>query len=210
MSALVDTTPQNLIPSECGRQHSWLLCRHLSDAEKVYRYYQNSGLIAIQLGKCLCEDCFDSLESLGAVCDWLDDSRSVSDEELQYELVDPLILANRVGFQQAGFAPAKSIGRQWRCCAHLTGRDSLQEIYSIYEAIFIRRGFLTCSRCKGLALNGYSGPQARPAITTLTDKHFQDRIVGRLLPVNQRMLTVAGRIGPSGSRSWRNNANPLN
>jgi hypothetical protein len=195
MAAYVDKTRKHLLPREYRQQPSWLLCRHLSDAEKVYLYYMNSGPIVIYLGKCVCKDCFDALESMGTIFEMLDACRSVSDQEFQYEFVDPLILANKMHFGCSRHLAQDGSNNRWRSCAHLTGCNGLQEIYSTYEAIFIHKGSLTCDRCRKVEKGTPLGPPRSMRFSSLSDEHFRNRIVARLIPLNHRMLETEGKIG---------------
>jgi hypothetical protein len=168
-----------------------MVCSHLSTPEKVGDYYMNSGPIMLVLGKCLCEDCFSTISSVGDLDGVVAAGRKFSDEGFQTNFVIPLIRSNRAAFRSKGYLWNSEATRwTWIGCSHVSKKQRLEEFYSSCEPLFFHEGFVACNDCLEVIPTAGTFLQAVYDCEPMKDEHFQARIIDRLYPLNIEMLAL--------------------
>jgi hypothetical protein len=163
---------------------SWFVCAHLSEPEKVHRYYLSSGLLAIQQAKCLCEDCLDQLPATHTALDSIQLGAHLSDRIFYEDFAKPLFAANRQLSRILGHIDgSKGPCETWVICPHLTTLESISELYLNSRSIFLFESYCTCGECLEQVIAANSDQMIAGA-RFMSDKTFQDTIFALLCRLN--------------------------
>jgi hypothetical protein len=177
------------IPQKDTEKLSWIVCHHLSTSGKVARYYKDSGLIMLVLGKCLCHECCATIVSAKDLNGILDGGRKLTDEGFQKNVIVPLILTNRMAFRSKVYMWAtESTEWTWIGCPHVSNEEKLEELYSSCKPLFFHEGFVTCDECIEAIPTADIFMQAMLDCESMKDEHFQSKIINQLYPLNIDML----------------------
>jgi hypothetical protein len=170
------------------KRYTWFVCPHLTGSDRVYEYYMSSGLIIIVFGKCFCEDCLDMILSNSDLSELVKSSRPMTDRLFQENFVHPLIDSNSNFTNKFMYLEEDQDSRKtWICCAHLSTKAKLNEIYSNCGQIYIFENHIICQDC-------YNMIPANSLIDILytgeamTNVLFQEIIVNSFYLMNHEML----------------------
>ena len=165
-------------------KHTWSVCPHLSQPDKIIEYYMSSGLIVVVFGKCFCENCLDMIISQDSFLELAKSSILMTDKLFQQNFIDPLILSNYNFSKAIGHIGVNEESpKTWISCPHLATEHGLQKVYSNGGQICIFEKYLTCQHCfDNIATDSlvdllYKG-------TSMTDTNFQEKIIDPLYSVN--------------------------
>ena len=172
--------------------YTWLVCPHLSRPGLIYKYYMASGLITMVLGKCFCEECYDTILSKGYLLELIKSSRPMTDKLFQDYFISPLIESNYNFTEPIGhIGDNPATLKTWTSCSHLATKVGLQKAYASSGKIFIFEGYIICQNCfdkiptASLIDLIYEGE-------TMSDTHFQERIINALYAINYDCLEAIG------------------
>jgi hypothetical protein len=169
-------------------KHTWSVCPHLSESDKVIEYHMSSGLIVVVFGKCFCENCLDMIISQDNFSELAKSSIPMTDRLFQQNFIEPLIYSN--------YNFSKSIGQiginekypeTWISCHHLANEHGLEKLYSNGGQVCIFENYFTCQHCfdhiatDSLVNLLYNG-------TSMTDATFKEKIIDPLYPINYSNL----------------------
>jgi len=172
--------------------YTWLVCRHLAQADLVYNYCLSSGLITIVLGKCFCETCYDNILQTGDLAQLIGSGRPMTDRQFADDIITPIIASN-----DAFARHADSCGRDahapntWVSCAHLSSRDGLRRVYAGGGQIYIFEDYFICQDC-------FNNIPAESLVDLVYDGHlmtdalFYERVIEALYEVNYESLQAVG------------------
>ncbi len=190
-SIVLDSTKN--IAKRDSNKLTWAVCPHLSEPDKISKYYMSSGLIVIAYGKCFCENCLDMIISQDNFSELAKSSIPMTDKLFQQNFIDPLIHSN--------YNFSKSIGsigvneespETWISCDHLASEHGLKEVYSTGGQICIFENYFTCQHCfDNIATDSlvdllYNG-------NSMTDAIFQKNIIDSLYSINYCSLESLSR-----------------
>jgi hypothetical protein len=204
--ATINGTPAFLLKSEVSPENyvelgieaeksKWLVCPHLLDPHSVYSYYMSSGLITIVMGKCFCETCLDMILNKDDINDFLRSSLPMTDELFQSNIVEPLLDSNYHFTRQAGFVSAdEQTPKTWITCSHFSDKSGLLDIYAGGGQIFIFEGYFTCQDCFD-KIPTYSLVDVLYEGKSMTDEHFQKKVIDPLYVINYESLKALGHFG---------------
>jgi hypothetical protein len=172
--------------------YTWLVCRHLSQADLVYYYCLASGLITIVLGKCFCETCYDNILQTGDLAELIRSGRPMTDRQFADNMITPIIASNDDFVREADRCRNDThVPNTWVSCAHLCTRDGLKKVYAGGGQIYIFEDYFICQDCfnnipvESLVDLVYGGH-------LMTDGLFYERIIEALYEVNYESLQAVG------------------
>jgi thiol-disulfide isomerase/thioredoxin len=187
-------SPQNIAERD-SKKLTWSVCPHLSEPDKVDKYYLSSGLIVIVFGRCFCENCLDMILSQEDLSELTKLSIPMTDKLFQEYFIDPLIFSNHNFSKNYSYSGINGESRTaWVSCPHMANKAGLKEVYSNGGQICIFESYLTCQSCfdkiptDGLVDLNYDG-------TSMSDALFQEMIINPLYSINFDSLTSAGTFG---------------
>ena len=183
--------PQSVAANQAD-PYTWLVCRHLSQADLVYNYCLASGLITIVLGKCFCETCYDNILQTGDLAELIGLGRPMTDRQFAATIITPVLASNDDFAREAdSYRSDSHVPSTWISCAHLSTRDGLRKVYSGGGQIYIFEDYFICQDCfnnipaESLVDLVYSGH-------LMTDVLFYERIIEALYEVNYESLQAVG------------------
>ena len=171
--------------------YTWSVCPHLSEPDKVDKYYLSSGLIVIVFGRCFCENCLDMILLQEDISELTKSSIPMTDKLFQENLVDPLIYCN--------YKFSKNIDRSginekhqtaWISCPHMVTETGLKEVYSNGGQICIFESHLTCQSCFD-KIPADSLVDLNCEGASISDTLFQEMIIDPLYLINYASLEAA-------------------
>ncbi|MEE4263648.1 MAG: hypothetical protein V2I56_13230 [Desulfobacteraceae bacterium] len=172
--------------------NTWLVCRHLSQAQQVYNYCLASGLITIVLGKCFCETCYDNILQTGDLAELIGSGRPMTDRQFADNIITPIIASNDEFARKAASSRSDTnMPNTWVSCAHLANRDGLRKVYAGGGQIYIFEDYFICQDCfnkipaDSLVDLIYEGQ-------LMTDALFYKRIIEYLYEINYESLQAVG------------------
>ena len=186
----LELNPQIALANRNSSKYTWLVCSHLSQPERVYRYYLASGLIAIVLGKCFCETCLDKMSSGEDLSELIRSSRPMTDKLFQDEFIRPLLGSNSDFNKISGQSSDYDLTpKNWVSCPHTSTKNSLARAYVSGGHIFIFESFFTCQDCfekipaDSLVDLLYEGE-------SMNDILFQKKVIESLYAINHESLSA--------------------
>jgi hypothetical protein len=173
--------------------YTWLVCPHLSEADRVYDYFLASGLITIVLGKCFCETCYDNILNTGDLAGLLGSGRPMTDSQFAKNIITPIIASNGSGTRMNGrHATAETRNTNiWVSCAHLATPAGLRKVYAGGGQIYIFEDYFICQDC-------FNNIPAESLVDLVYDGHFMtdgllyERIIESLYEINYESLHAVG------------------
>ncbi len=172
--------------------YTWLVCRHLSQADRVYNYCLASGLITIVLGKCFCETCYDNILQTGDLVELIEAGRPMTDRQFADNFITPIIASNDDFAREVDTCRSEAhVPNTWISCSHLSTRDGLRKIYSGGGQIYIFEDYFICQDCfnsipaDSLVDLVYGGQ-------LMSDVLFYEKIIDALYEVNYESLQAVG------------------
>jgi hypothetical protein len=172
-----------ILPSQDSLS-SWFVCAHLSEPEKIHRYYLSSGLLAIQEAKCLCQDCLDQLSATHKALVSIQPGMHLSDRVFYKDFVKPLFAANRqLSRILDHMGESEKPCQTWVICPHLTTLESISELYLNSESIFLFESYCACGECLDQVIAANSD-QMLAGARFMSDHTFQDTIFALLCRLN--------------------------
>ena len=167
---------------------TWAVCPHLSDSDKISKYFMSSGLIIIAYGKCFCENCLDVVISQDNFSELTKSSIPMTDKIFQQNFVDPLININHSFSKSIGYSGVtEKSHKTWISCDHLVTESGLREVYLNSGQICIFENYFTCQHCfdniatDSVVDRSYEGK-------SMTDAILQEKIIDPLYVVNRFSL----------------------
>jgi hypothetical protein len=180
------------VTAKDAEPYTWLVCRHLSQADQVYNYCLASGLITIVLGKCFCEACYDNILQTGDLVELIRSGRPMTDRQFADNIITPIIASNDDFARHADSCRSDPhVPNTWVSCAHLASREGLKNVYAGGGQIFIFEDYFICQDCfnnipaESLVDLVYGGH-------LMTDALFYERIIEALYEVNYESLQAVG------------------
>ncbi len=172
--------------------YTWLVCHHLSQADRVYNYCLASGLITIVLGKCFCEVCYDNILKTGDLAELIGSGRPMTDRHFAHNIITPIIASNDAFARQAEDSRRDtSMPNTWVSCAHLANRDGLRKVYAGGGQIYIFEDYFICQDCFD-AIPADSLVDLIYEGQLMTDALFYKRIIESLYEINYESLQAVG------------------
>lgn len=172
------------ITNRDSNKHTWSVCPHLSEPDKVDKYYLSSGLIVIVFGRCFCENCLDMIISQDNLSELANSSIPMADKLFKQNFIDPLIHSNYNFSKSIGYIGVNEESpKTWISCHHLATEHGLKKVYSTGGQICIFENYFTCQHCfDNIATDSlvdllYNG-------TSMTDTIFQEKIIDPLCSIN--------------------------
>jgi hypothetical protein len=174
------------------RAYTWLVCPHLSEAERVYDYCLASGLITIVLGKCFCETCYDNILSTGDLAELIGSGRPMTDRQFADDLISPIIASNS-DCARLTDSPGNDINSpsSWISCDHLATRSGLRKVYAGGGQIYIFEDYFICQDC-------FNSIPAESLVDLIYEGHlmteglFYEEIIESLYEINYESLQAVG------------------
>jgi hypothetical protein len=172
--------------------YTWLVCRHLSQADRVYNYCLASGLITIVLGKCFCETCYDNILQTDDLAELIGGGRPMTDRQFADDIITPIIASNDDFSREADTCRSDAhMPNTWISCSHLSTRDGLRKVYSGGGQIYIFEDYFICQDC----FNNIPADSLVDLIyggQLMSDALFYERIIEALYEVNYESLQAVG------------------
>jgi hypothetical protein len=174
-----------------SEKFTWSVCPHLSEPDKVDKYYLSSGLIVIVFGRCFCENCLDMILLQGDISELTKSSIPMTDKLFQETLVDPLIDSHYNFSKNIGCSGInKESQTAWISCPHMVTETGLKEVYSNGGQICIFESYLTCQSCFD-KIPTDSLVDLNCEGTSMSDALFQEMIIDPLYLINYASLEAA-------------------